>query len=117
MIGPVFVSYMYFNLFCDMEHLNILGRESAWCLVFLKILSKNLYECVCLSVCFDQQRNSSFKFWQPFSIHNIIASRIKVSRGLGKIHFFCFVGRVICKRALCVCVHLMSVCSMERADF
>lgn len=51
-------------LFCDMEYLN--DRESAWCLVFLKIVCESLYEFSCLCICGDQQYGLSFKFGSLF---------------------------------------------------
>lgn len=55
-------------MFCGMEHLNSFGRESAWCLVFLKIVCESLYEFSCLCIHVDQQYDLSFKLWQPLSI-------------------------------------------------
>lgn len=104
-------------LVCDMEHSNSLGRESAWCLVFLRIVCESLYEFSCLCISVNQQDGLSFKLWQPFSIHG--RTLLHPSSGLVEAwlkYAFSLVGWVIFKTRP-ACVHLTSVYSMEKMDF
>lgn len=104
-------------MFCDMEHLNGLGRESAWCLVFLKMVCENLYEFSCLCICVNQQYGLIFKLWQPLSIRG--RTLLHPSSGLVEAwlkYALSLVGWGILETCP-VCVHLASVCSTERMDF
>lgn len=104
-------------MFCDMEHLNSLGRESAWCLVLLKIVCESLYEFSCLCICVDEQYGLSFKLWQPLSIDG--RTLLHPSSGLIEAwlkYALSLVGWVILDTCP-VHVHPTSVYSTGRMDF